>query len=284
MRNAKHDTELTRWAKALCMTALLSCCSSAVAHGPLHERLARANQTITADPTNATHYVARAELSFEHADFAATLRDLDQADALGQAGEKTTLLRARTLSAQGHHDDAITLATTCVADAVSPQYALTARSEIYEAMGKLAQAAGDLESAIDVSEKPSVDVFLRCAVLQEQAGDGKAARQCLERARAARPQSRVLQVALCDLAIRQGSHEDALNMLDDLITHAPRGERWLVRKAEVLTTMGRRSEAALAAREALTLIDALPPRHRETPVMNTLRQRSQKLVTANTTE
>ncbi|MFT5241992.1 MAG: tetratricopeptide (TPR) repeat protein [Kiritimatiellia bacterium] len=269
---------------ALCLTALLSCCGTTMAHGPLHERLAHANQKIENDPTNATHYTARAELSFEHADFAATLRDLDQAKALGDAGDKETLLRARTLSAQGKHDDAIALATTCITDAASPQYALAARSDIYQAVGKLTQAAADLEAAIDASEKPSVDLFLRCAVLQEQSGDGKAARHGLERARVARPQSRVLQVALCELTIRQGDHEDALHLLDNLIAHSPRGERWLVRKAEVLAAMGRRREAAQAARETLTLIDALPPRHRETPVMNTLRQRSQELITTNTTE
>jgi tetratricopeptide (TPR) repeat protein len=274
MPHSERNTATARWRMALCLTALLSCCGTTMAHGPLHERLAHANQKIKNDPTNATHYTARAELSFEHADFAATLRDLDQAKALGDAGAKATLLRARTLSAQGKHDSAIELATTCIEDAVSPAHALAVRADLFQAMGKLAEAATDLQSAVDASEKPSVQLFLKCAGLHETSGDDQAARTCLERARASFPKSSVLQVALCDLVIRQGAHEDALKMLDDLIAQSPRAERWLVRKADILATTGRHDDAAQAARAALALIEALPPRHRNTPAMKSLRKQA----------
>jgi hypothetical protein len=46
--------------------------------------------------------------------------------------------------------------------------------------------------------------------------------------------------------------------------HAPRREAWLVRQGDVLVKSGRASEAVASYRAALSAIEQLPPRYRET--------------------
>ena len=56
----------------------------------------------------------------------------------------------------------------------------------------------------------------------------------------------------------------ALQRIELAMKHAPRRETWLVRKGDVLVKSGRVDDAIASYRAALSAIDELPPRSRET--------------------
>jgi predicted negative regulator of RcsB-dependent stress response len=56
----------------------------------------------------------------------------------------------------------------------------------------------------------------------------------------------------------------ALDRIELAMQHAPRRESWLVRKGDVLVKAGRTNEAVASYRAALSAIDELPQRYRET--------------------
>ncbi|MCA8943531.1 MAG: metallophosphoesterase family protein, partial [Planctomycetes bacterium] len=75
-----------------------------------------------------------------------------------------------------------------------------------------------------------------------------------------------------ELEIARGRHAEALTRIDSVIRRLTRRASWLARRAEVLEHLERPLEAAATRRAAVSEIDALPPRHRDSRATRELRR------------
>ena len=80
-----------------------------------------------------------------------------------------------------------------------------------------------------------------------------------------------------DLEVESGQLDAAINRLDVILDTAPRKEGWLVRRGEVLASMGRFAEAERDVLAAEREIARLPVTRRNVPAMQTLLERIQRV-------
>ena len=75
-----------------------------------------------------------------------------------------------------------------------------------------------------------------------------------------------------DIEIVQGNHQNAIDRIDTILDDADRKETWLVRKAKVLSSIGRKEEAKQQFLLAERAIELLPKRSRTSPAILALRK------------
>jgi predicted negative regulator of RcsB-dependent stress response len=75
-----------------------------------------------------------------------------------------------------------------------------------------------------------------------------------------------------DLEEQGRDYKAALRRVDTIIEMAPRTDRWLMRRGDILTAAGRMDDARKAYRAALAALDDLPESQRRTIASTELRR------------
>ena len=88
-----------------------------------------------------------------------------------------------------------------------------------------------------------------------------------------------LVLAAVEIEIKSSHFDAAIERINRAGAGAKRPEQWLVRRAEVLDLAGRHADARAAWAQALTAIEALPPRHRHVPATAELEKRIRQRLT-----
>lgn len=240
------------------------------AHGadqPLFDALA---EEIARGP-EADLYIRRGELHRHHQEWDKAEADLAAAAKLEPKRAVISLLRARVqheAGAPGKARDHLSLYLAAVPTDPEGQFL---RAEIAAALGQYDVAARHYGEGIRLSASPRADHYLRHAQLLAFI-DRAAALAALEAGLARLGPALALIDQAITLDLATDDITSALRRIDTALKQAPRRERLLSRRGDILASAGRPVEAAATYRDALAAITALPPGLRETLPMEKLAQ------------
>jgi len=247
-----------------CLAAVIGLPAAAIAHGPIHERIAFVSARIERDPSNAQLYVERGELEREHHDFKAALADFDRAAALDPHLTTLDLNRARAWFDAGDWRRARDALDRFLGDHPNHAAGRAMRARVRFKLGDIAPASEDYTHAIAL--RPDPDYYLERAHAQAAAGPASVGRALrgLDEGVAALGPVMSLQLAAIDLELGSKRYDAALARLDRILERAPRKEEWLARRGDILRAAGRRDEARATYQAALGAIAMLPAERRTT--------------------
>jgi Flp pilus assembly protein TadD len=192
----------------------------------------------------------------------AALAALNRAAALGADRDEVSGLRGRILLAAGRPEDAKRELDALIArrpDAPGPYHQ---RGMALVRLGRPAEAAPDLEKAVETLPRVTPeDVLLwRDALLA--AGKPTDALRALDRGMLRVGHVPSLELAAIDLDAALGRHAEAVERIDRLIAHNPSNPAWVARRGELLERSGAREQARAAYTQALAMIEAHPAARR----------------------
>lgn len=223
-------------------------------------------------PGDAEVWLARAQLRFRWGDAAGALADLDRARQLGARPSRFALEQGLALLEVGRVESAEERLGAFLERHPDHVQARASRGRALALLGRPAEAARELERAIEGSAHPTPELHLgrARALVEADAGDPSRALESLEQARATLGPLVVLESYALDLEQRSGRFDAALTRIERLAAGSPRQESWLIRRAAVLSQAGRSDDALLCLRQALAAIERLPPHRRSVPATTRL--------------
>jgi tetratricopeptide (TPR) repeat protein len=247
--------------------------SPASAHGDLHEQIAAVTREIAAHPRDARLYVKRGELHRFHGEIRAALSDYDRALSLAPASADAQLGRARALLAANRVQAARHALAEFVQARPDDAEGRLTFARCLVRLGRPRDAAAEYSRAIALLPRPSPDVYIERARAFASAGDRAAAIRGLDEGLWRLGPVVSLEVRAIDFEVAARNWDGALARVDRIVARTPRPESWLARRGDILAAAARPGEARTAFREALTAIERLPPRLRETRAMRRLEAR-----------
>ena len=257
------------------VAATLSLCLSlaaARAHVRDPAETEAADARVRSHPQDAEVWVARAQLRLRWGDAPGALADLDRALRLGAHPPRFALERGLALLELGQ----VVSAEEQLGDFLERHplhvQARASHARALALLGRPAEAARELEHAIEGSEAPTPDLYLGRArvLLEADAGNPSRALESPEEARARLGPLVVLESYALDLEQRAGRFDDALVRIGRLAAGSSRPEPWLIRRATILEKAGRPRAAVQSLRSALLAIERLPPQRRSAPATTRL--------------
>lgn len=266
---------------AICVgIAALVWSGSAGAHGDAHDRIQALTERIAGGEPVADLYLQRAGLLLQHGEALAALEDLDRATDRGSTDPSLDIVRSRALAAMGRTADARAVLDAMIAAHPDDVRGYLARAERLSAEGAHLAAAADLSRVVELSPRPSPDVFAALARCLERGGQWERALGVLDEGARRTAAAVTLRTLSADLAQSHGDTDRALANVDAILPAVGRKETWLLRRAEILAAAGRGEEAAASARGALAAVGRLPPALRDTGAMRNVRERAERLAAA----
>lgn len=242
-------------------------------HADLIALIDTVSKQIETEPKNAALHLRRGQLYRFHLDWALAERDYDRAVQLDPKLNAVYLDRGKMLFESGQNDRAkidLDKYLTGQADDVD---ALMTRARILMKLGQHHAAIADFNRAINHAPEPMADYFLERARAQAEGGDNDAALRGLDQGLKRLGPSITLLVYAIELDVAAKHFDNALSRLETISSRVERKEKWLAQRGEILVLASRRDEAQKSFHEALTAIELLPPRLRQTPAMLDLKKR-----------
>jgi len=249
------------------------------AHPGVHEEVERFTRLIAESPNDPSLYLQRALRYQAHGAIAEAEIDVRKARERNGVEADLLILLARIRFEQQRFRNALVL----IGEVLEEQPAIPAyllRAEIFSAEGKHIDAGRDYDAALELFERPfpaQPDILVKRARSYVAAGDVAGALAGLDAGMAETGPLIALQELALDLEVESGQLEAAINRLDVILDTAPRKEGWLVRRGEVLASMGRFAEAERDVLAAEREIARLPVTRRNVPAMQTLLERIQRV-------
>lgn len=245
-----------------------------VAHGNLHKEIEAVSRKIKASPKNVVLWLERADLSRQHADFDGALRDLIQAKALNSKATEYDFRFGRLFALARWHKSALPYLDRFLQQQPDHVDALLLRAKSRYVTSHNAGACKDYDAAIPKLERPQPGQFLEQALAHASnpVTGPKVAIARLESAMERIGDVPTLQEAALQYEIRLRDHDAALERIDRLLAEAPRKERWLIKKGQILLRAERVQDAVGCFREVTKLVDALPSVARERPINQDLKR------------
>lgn len=271
------------WCRHSCAAILLALLPrSASAHGDVHEAIVEVTHEITAKPKEAGLYLRRGLLHRVHQDWAAATADFDRALELDPELAVADLARGEMLAQAGKGTEAKAALDRFLTRRPGDAAGLAARSRVLAAAGEWKRAADDLARALAAAKSPEPALFLDHAHALQRDGRVDEALAALDRgARRLGPLIN-FSLAAIDLEIAAGRSEAALARLEKVIANAPRKERWLLRRGQILEKAGSREAAHEAYRAARSALEKVPAARRQSAADQDLRQTIETSLTRTT--
>ena len=241
---------------------------SALAHGPVPDRIDALTEEIEHHRGDATLLARRGELYLLDGNGPRAVTDLERAWALDPDLAHVDLLLARALLLVEEPARASAVLDRRLAHEPSHGRARALRAEARIAQGDRTGALADYDAAVRNTDPPRPDLFLaRAALIPDAAARAASLQEGVARVG---PVAALVQ-PLVRAQLEQGDPEGALATLDALPRGLARSPSWLTIRGRVLAEAGRRAEAEAAYERALASIDALPEARRDVPAMRAQR-------------
>jgi tetratricopeptide (TPR) repeat protein len=224
---------LTCTTTLLAALGLLAVGGVALAHGPIHDKIAFATQRISVGIDPAAELLMRGEFHRLAGDWKAAQADFDAAAALEPQQPGLELCRAALMMDRGQLEGAHAAVTDLLAREPHNERAWKLRSQISEKRQRPDAAAADLERALDVSPRPSPDLYVERARLLQAAGLDARALQCLDEGIARLGSIVSLELAAAEIELDRGNRSGALARLDRVAPQMERPEILAPRRAAI---------------------------------------------------
>jgi tetratricopeptide (TPR) repeat protein len=242
-------------------------------HGAYHDVLAEFDKHIARDPTNVDLLVRRARLHLSHEEWASALIDLERVDRLETRKVSTDGLRGQALNQGRQWGGALYSLNAHLRLEPTDSDALFERGRARFHLGDL-NAADDYRESFkaEATSAPAPERVLEAADVIRRRDGAQGAAGFIEKIIAdhrASADPSVVERAM-NLALECSSYDAALKHIAALQQLAPRAERWMARRAEVLAMAGRAAEAKSAWIALRDRLLALPNLERGVPAMQEL--------------
>lgn len=253
--------------------ALLACLGVAPlhAHGDDQLLIEALTEELTKAP-DADLFIRRGELYRHHQEWAKAEADFAAAAKLDPALTLVDFFRARVLLESGAPSRALPFIERYQKSAPDEPEGWYLRGEIAHALGRSAAAAAHYADGIRRAASPRPEHFLRRARILAAVTplDRAAVLAALDEGIARLgPVISLVDYAI-ELDVDAKNFASALARIDRAMQSFPRRERWLVRRGDLLVKSGRTADAIASYRAALSAIEELPERYRDTVPMEKL--------------
>lgn len=267
-----HLSSLSRRLLVPAALGLLACAGPELrAHGDDQVLIEALTEQLSKAP-EADLFIRRGELFRHHQQWERAEADYVAAAKLDPALTLVDFFRARAQLEAGAPDKALPLVDRYLVNAPDEPEGRFLRGDVLAALGRHDDGALEYAHGIERAPSPRPEHFLRRARFLAAAPAADAARVIAALDEGIKRLGPV--IALIDYAItlelERQNHDGALERITQAMSHAPRRERWLARQGDILANCGRKAEAAAAYRAALTAIEDLPERYRDTVPMEKL--------------
>jgi predicted Zn-dependent protease len=270
---------------SILIAALALRAAASFAHGPVHEQIQELTRRIQQAPDDASLYLARGELHRVHRDWSAALADYEAAAKRDPGLSRVDLCRGRMLLEADRPGEAKAALDLFLADEPGSAEGLVARARTLSALKVPDAAARDYTSALARIESPGPELYLERAQALASMGESRRAEaiQGLDEGIRRLGPLVTLELLAIELDLAAKRYDSALDRVERVSSQSKRKERWLVRRGEILSQAGRSQEARAAFAEALTSIEALPARIRNTRAIADLETRARAALGLTTT-
>lgn len=241
------------------------------AHGDDQVLVAALSEELARAP-DADLFIRRGELFRHLREWAKAEADFDAAAKFAPELALVDYFRARLSLESGAPEKAKTFVDRYVAKAPQEAEGRFLRGDILAVLGDFAAGALEYAEGIRRAPRPQPQHYLQQARFLAAAPEADIAQALasLDAGIARLGPLVVLVEAAIALELERKNYDAALSHIATAMEHTPRREIWLVRRGDVLATSGRLREAAEAYRAALSAIERLPERYRETVPMEKL--------------
>lgn len=248
--------------------------STALGHGDTHEQIEVLSALLKQNPDHVASLLERADIYRKHRDFDEALEDLNRVRSLSPTSSAVHYLTGLTLLEHGKFNEAETALQIYIGRSPSSPRGHLALAKVYTQQKRHLDAAQAYELAIENQSTPTPDYYLARAYAYKEAGKPylSQALEGLEEGIALMGPLVTFQRLAIDIEIVQGNHQSAIDRVDTILQDVDRKETWLVRKAKVLSSIGRKEEAKQQFLLAERSIELLPKRTRTSPAIRDLRK------------
>ena len=260
--------------------------TTAFGHGDPHEQVEALNTILEQNPDHVASLLERADIYRRHRHFKEALEDLNRVRLLSPSNTTVHYVTGLTLLEQGEFNEAETALQIFISQSPSSPRGYLALGKVFSQQKRHLNAAQAYELAIENQSTPTPDHYLARAQAYREAGKpylSKALEGLEEGIELIGPLITFRRLAI-EIEIDQGHYQSAIDRVDSILHDVDRKETWLVKKANVLHSIGRDEEARLEFLLAERAIELLPKRTRESPAIRALRETIRKNLKLETQE
>jgi tetratricopeptide (TPR) repeat protein len=260
---------------------IVSIPSRALADGDTHLLIEETTREIETAPT-AKLLVKRGSLYSRHGSYNEALADFDRAEKLDASVVEVYYWRAEALFSSLQPDQAQAAIDKFIkhapVDHTLHRAAHELRARILGERGAYLESAREYDYIVSLPHGADVGLFSARAEVLVSAGEYDKALASLDEGNARFGGITALHLSAIEIEKRIRRYSAALARVDRLMASAPRKESWWVRRAEILTEMGRPAEAADAYRQAQLSIEKLSPQLRNNKFIRDLEEKIRRSI------
>lgn len=277
-RNLKPKV-LETTAKRFVMMAFFVCAHSQLAADGTHSDLmARVDAEIAQAPGDAALRYRRAVLLFEHDDFSSSWTEFCKCEEMGGAGMPVQWWKARILQSLRQPEKSRTLLNRFLGQEPRHWPALVTRARVNLELAEPVLALADYRAAISCNPSPEPDLIA-------EAADAMASNERVDEAVALLETHLLrlgslpsLQTKLVEIEVAAGRVDSALTRIGVFQETALRPELWMVKRAGILASEGRLTEAREAWEAILGHLEKLPAGQRGSHSMSILEAKAREAI------
>ena len=251
------------------------------AHGDTHERIAEINQLLLEDPDNAMLFYKRACLYLDHNELTNALYDFDKSSELNPQLLITYLRRAEVFYKLELYDEALKeLNYYLNSETEKTEFAYLYRARSLAKLEQFDKSVKDYKKVLDsnIPELPDVYHELAKLYLQEEPPNYSNAIEILQNGINRLGDIQSFHIKIITLHKQSNKPNEALMHVDKLIEKMPRKETWYKRKADMLVSLNRVTEAKTEYNNALNAVSVLSEHRKRTEfVINLQREIEESL-------
>lgn len=233
-------------------------------HGDAHLQIVELDRQILTNSRNPALFLRRGELHRLDGNWTNALADLDRATALDPKLDAVLLERGRIYFDAGQPEKATNFLSQYLRLHPTNAIARLTRARAFLWMTQPSKAIEDYHAAIQFSPAAGPDLFLERASAQRSLGESGLEQALAGILEGIQSHGAIvsLEMAALELEVDLKRWDAAIQRLDRMAISAPRRDRWLMRRAEILELAGRASDAQQSWKDARREFQSLPERMR----------------------
>lgn len=262
--------------RGIAKTHLLAVCLSfsAFGHEGIDTQIQSLNKRVLESPQEYQLYLRRADLYRRHKEWNNALKDLERADKLEPGNYESALSRAQLELDRNNPEKSLQILDDLLQHQPDFIPALFVQGRAYAELNKIPESADAFTRGIELLHAPRPDHYLeRAKVLASDPRYIEDAIRSIDDGLVTLNNNISLEQYATELEIDNGRLDQALIRVERVLGNNPALPAWLVRKAEILSGLGRKDEAVEAYQAASKGISAFPVRRQNTKAMLALKSR-----------